>query len=117
MATGKTTTDNLPSVSCRRLLAGTLYTSGGIMHQIMITAKGSSYHLEPFTCETHSTAYTSRAAIIRKPAAIDINALSPSIQADTQLQLLAPVLSHDLLTDTSAIISIDTTVQSIIIEM
>lgn len=108
MAKKMITINDLPSMPCRRLLAGTLYTAGGIGRQVLITAKGSSLTLEPFACETHSTIFASRAALVDSRRIADIPTESLSIKdPDIQYRALAKALTDNTSSDSTVILSLD----------
>lgn len=93
---------------CRRLLAGMLYTAGGIKRQVLITAKGSSLKLEPFDSEIHSTIFASRAALVDIRRITDITTESISIKdPDTQYLALAKALTDNTSAYNTIILSLD----------
>ncbi len=94
MARNPITITDIPSISCRRLLAGTLYTSHGIDRQILITINGSELSLEPFASEIHSTIFASRIALIEKRDFARLPAEALTLRnTDDQYRLLAKFLA------------------------
>jgi len=74
----------------------------------MITAKGSSLKLEPFACETHSTLFASRAALVDRRHIADIPPESLTIKdPDTQYRALTDALTDNTSIDSVIILSID----------
>lgn len=115
--------DLLPHIKCRSILAGTLYTSRGILSRVIISRKGPTTTVEPFIGESHSTSYTSRCAIIDgcRIGSIDLPSITGITSIEAQFeklrQALASVDDSDIL-----LLTLDTPpalidVQSIIIDM
>jgi len=94
-------TDRLPATTCRNLLAGILFTAKGIHRQTLITASGTNYILESFNKETHSTIFSSRAAILYRNRIKDINLETlASKSIDELYNILAAALAVERSKDT-----------------
>ncbi|MCM1448875.1 MAG: hypothetical protein NC082_00890 [Clostridiales bacterium] len=88
-------------IACERLLTGTLFTARGIDRRTMVEIKGPSYILSPFDIETHSTAYCSRAAILKPGANLQEahKLLASELPASEIYTRLADQLSQELTAD------------------
>lgn len=94
-------------ITCRRLLAGTLYTSDGIYRQVIVAKQGPTLTIKPFDGETHSTIHLSRVALVGTPVAVDVSDIAQS-DIESMGRQLAPHLVS--VTDPAAtILSLDTT--------
>ncbi|MDE6153777.1 MAG: hypothetical protein K2G21_06485 [Muribaculaceae bacterium] len=87
--------NHLSHITCRSILVGTLYTSRGILNQVIISKKGPTITVEPFIGESHSTSYTSRCAIIDRKLIenIDISSTLRNTCIEAQFENLRPALA------------------------